>query len=96
MSGETASAYSSAAEHVGQEEEGMELWVPESWAQPGIGLYSPVSSGNRTSWRRLLGVAYCSGTYAPSSLKDELRHETRAWDAASDEAFITFERSLES
>lgn len=67
---------------------------PESWGQPPIGLYAPVIAGNRTTWHRLLGVNYCSSTYVPTSLAQEMRLENLAWDAASDEALGIFERSL--
>ena len=65
-----------------------------SWAQPSIGLCAPIMLDDESRWVRLKNITSCSSTAVQPSIEARLRAEFEAWEAASDEDFINFERSL--
>ena len=68
--------------------------LTQSWGQPPIGLYVPIGSGQESRWQPLTGVESCSSAQFLTYGGKDINQEAAAWDAASDEAFVNFERSL--
>lgn len=65
--------------------------LAESWGQPPIGLFTPVLYEGQTYWQPLIGVDTCSssvtvGTVYGVPVPDD---DITAWDALSDEAFLS-------
>lgn len=69
--------------------------APESWEQPPIGQMLLVMAGaNQVYWLPQAGVESCSATVMTAYPGPVVDVESAAWDFASDEAFLNFERLL--
>ena len=68
--------------------------APESWEQPPIGQMLFVTGGNQVYWLPQAGIESCSATVMTAYPGPVVDVESAAWDLASDEAFLNFERSL--